>query len=229
MIFPVTILLDERSNQKSQLRHLHPKGLDCPNRRASIKEAREFRTAQRTQLTDYRCNQCGTVCNPYTATFLPTSKHGTYENDPPPVIGTVGRETGQLRARCGRRNAQTNALCTLTCSHGARLSSTDEWRSRGGLTRPHSTVCHGKQEWARDDIGDGINDLHVNTIERSWTHTRDCLRPFRGVHKRNLQYYLAVCEFRINQKQVSPSFTTKPSAQQSLSMSDDVYSRWKRG
>ena len=35
-----------------------------------------------------------------------------------------------------------------------------------------------------------INEVHVNTIEGLWTTTRNFLRPFRGVHKKNLQYYL---------------------------------------
>ena len=32
------------------------------------------------------------------------------------------------------------------------------------------------------------------------------LRPFRGVHKRNLGQYVAICEFSINTKKVTPQF-----------------------
>jgi len=47
------------------------------------------------------------------------------------------------------------------------------------------TVCHtpGKRVWARDDDGDGIREVHVNTIEGLWTGLRNFLRPFRGVSK----------------------------------------------
>jgi hypothetical protein len=66
-------------------------------------------------------------------------------------------------------------------------------------------VCHGEKEWARDD-GDGIREVHVNTTEGMWTTVRNFLRPLRGVHKKYLSGYVAMCEFGINLKQVTPSF-----------------------
>ena len=64
------------------------------------------------------------------------------------------------------------------------------------------TVCHtpGKRVWARDDDGDGIREVHVNTIEGLWTGLRNFLRPFRGVSKIYLQQYLAVHEWAHNLK-----------------------------
>jgi transposase-like protein len=70
MIFPVTKLLGEQSSEKWLLRHLHPNGLRCPTCQASLKQARKFRTAWRTHLTDYRCTHCGTVYNLYTSTVF---------------------------------------------------------------------------------------------------------------------------------------------------------------
>ena len=70
MIFPVTKLLGEQSSERWLLRHLHPNGLRCPTCQAGLKQARKFRVSQRTQLTDYRCTQCGTVYNPYTDTVF---------------------------------------------------------------------------------------------------------------------------------------------------------------
>jgi transposase len=61
-------------------------------------------------------------------------------------------------------------------------------------------------EWARDDDGDGIREVHVNTIEGMWTGVRNFLRPFRGVHKRYWSQYVAMCEFDINRKRVTPKF-----------------------
>jgi hypothetical protein len=41
-----------------------------------------------------------------------------------------------------------------------------------------------------------------------WTTTRNSLgvRPLRGVHKRYLSGYIAICEFAINLKRVTPEF-----------------------
>jgi hypothetical protein len=83
---------------------------------------------------------------------------------------------------------------------------TDEWPGYASLHRPHHTVCHGVKEWARDDDGDGIREVHTNTIEGLWTTVRNFLRPFRGVHKKYLKYSLALCEHQINRKRISPAF-----------------------
>ena len=86
---------------------------------------------------------------------------------------------------------------------------TDEWQGYNHVIRPHATVCHGQKEWARDDDGDGIREVHVNTIEGLWTTVRNFLRPFRGVHKQYLRGYIAICEFGINEKCITPSFISK--------------------
>ena len=69
---------------------------------------------------------------------------------------------------------------------------TDEWRAYEQVVRKHQTVEHGIKEWARDDDGDGIREVHVNTIEGLWTSVRNFLRSFRGVHKRYLGGYVAM-------------------------------------
>jgi transposase len=131
--------------------------------------------------------------------------HGTYENDRPPIVGTVGRASGQCRLRVRWRTdgATLRPHVEGYTGEGAHCY-TDEWSGYSGLARVHSTVCHGQKEWARDEDGDGVCEVHVNRIEGLWTAVRNFLRPFRGVHKKYLQGYLAVCEFRINQKRVSP-------------------------
>jgi transposase-like protein len=53
---------------------------------------------------------------------------------------------------------------------------------------------------------DTFREVHVNTIEGLWTSVLNFLRPFRGVHKRNLGQYAAICEFSINTKKVTPKF-----------------------
>jgi hypothetical protein len=67
-------------------------------------------------------------------------------------------------------------------------------------------VCHSKKEWARDDDGDGIREVHTNTIEGLWTGLRNFLRPFRGVSKHFLSGYVAIHEFAVNLKRVTVDF-----------------------
>ena len=41
----------------------------------------------------------------------------------------------------------------------------------------HKTVCHSKGEYARDEDGDGFQEVHVNTMEGFWSLLRSWLRP----------------------------------------------------
>jgi transposase-like protein len=74
--------------------------------------------------------------------------------------------------------------------------------------RKHVTVCHGqgKRVWARDEHGDGIREVHNNTIEGLWTGLRNFLRPFRGANKIYLHQYLAAHEWAHNLKEVTLDF-----------------------
>jgi transposase-like protein len=63
-------------------------------------------------------------------------------------------------------------------------------------------VNHGRREWARDDDGDGVREVHSNTMEGLWTSLRHWLRPFRGVSKKYLQGYVAAFEWGYNRKRV---------------------------
>lgn len=83
---------------------------------------------------------------------------------------------------------------------------TDEYDSYNALKRPRSTVAHGRKEWARDDDGDGIREVHTNTAEGLWTGLRNFLRPFRGVSKHCLSGYIAIHEFHVNLKCISVAF-----------------------
>lgn len=133
--------------------------------------------------------------------------HGTYDNDRPPVVGTVGRQSGQVRLRVVHHtDAPTLEKHVHTFTQVGATVNTDEWQGYNHIIRPHVTVCHAKKEWARDDDGDGIREVHVNTVEGMWTSVRNFLRPLRGVHKKYLQGYIAMCEFGINLKRINPSF-----------------------
>jgi transposase-like protein len=129
---------------------------------------------------------------------------GTYANDRPPILGVVGRNTGQIRLQ-----VVTDTKATTLCQyvHGSTRPGTviytDELASYVALQRPHQTVSHAQTEWARDDDGDTIREVHINTLEGFWTGLRNFLRPFRGVHKRYLAGYVAIHQVRANAKRLS--------------------------
>jgi transposase len=133
--------------------------------------------------------------------------HGTYDNDRPPIVGSVGRESGKVRLRVvGHTNKETLVPHVHLYSGTEATVYTDEWRAYERVERKHQSVKHGIKEWARDDDGDGIREVHVNTIEGLWTTLRNFLRVFRGVHKKYLGGYVAMCEFAINLKRINPTF-----------------------
>ena len=133
--------------------------------------------------------------------------HGTYANDRPPIVGSVGRRSGQVRLRVVKRtDAKTLRKHVQSFTQADSEVNTDEWIGYTRLRRKHVTVSHGLKEWARDDDGDGIREVHVNTMQGTWTTVRNFLRPFRGVHKQKLAQYIAVCEFSINLKKITPAF-----------------------
>ncbi len=89
------------------------------------------------------------------------------------------------------------------------MVNTDEWRGYNGLReigRHHATVCHADREWARDDDGDGVREVHCNTLEGLWTGLRNFLRPFRGVNKKYLHQYVAMFEWGYNVKRATLVF-----------------------
>lgn len=136
--------------------------------------------------------------------------HGTYDNDRPPIVGTGGRHSGQCRLRVRHH---TDGKTWQEHVHGYTKRDatcyTDEWQGDNRLKRPHPTVCHGQKEWARDDDGAGVREVHTHTLEGLGPTARNFLRPLRGIHKKYLQHYLARCEHKINLKRISPKFIAR--------------------
>jgi hypothetical protein len=86
-----------------------------------------------------------------------------------------------------------------TVSPPGTVVNTDEWQGYNWLGpsgRERRSVNHtpGAREWARDEDGDGIREVHTNSIEGFWTGLRTFLRPFRGISKWYLSQYVAVYE-----------------------------------
>ena len=132
--------------------------------------------------------------------------HGTFANDRPPVAGVVSRQTGEIVLRVVERTdgATLTGFVTDHTADGTMVY-TDEWGGYNGLpaaNRGHATVNHtpGQREWARDDDGDGIREVHDNTLEGLWAALRTFLRPFRGISKHYLNQYVAVFQWVYNLK-----------------------------
>jgi len=132
--------------------------------------------------------------------------HGTWGNDRPPVLGVVGRSSGQAQLNVVPHSTREQLEPRVLAASGDGATvNTDEWGAYDHLHeqgRLHATVCHapGKREWARDDDGDGIREVHNNTMEGLWTGLRNFLRRFRGMHKKYLDQYVAVFEWIYNVK-----------------------------
>jgi transposase len=130
---------------------------------------------------------------------------GTYANDRPPIIHLVSRESGEHRFWvCDHTDKRTcHELINENIPVGSTVLYTDEANSYPGCHPTHGTVCHSASEWARDDDGDGIREVHCNTCEGAGTALRTYLREFRGVHKAHLHLYVATYEALLNTKQVT--------------------------
>ena len=58
----------------------------------------------------------------------------------------------------------------------------------------HVSVNHGAGAFARDADGDGVNEVHVNTLEGFWSLLRSWLRVHRGISQERLLLYLGFFE-----------------------------------
>jgi len=140
--------------------------------------------------------------------------HGTYATDRPPIFSVKGRESGQVRYFVRHHADATTCLEVIQAAIGeaAQVLNTDEWqgyaRVEDTFSVAHVTVRHGRsgagtREWARDDDGDGIREVHCNGCEGAGAPLRTFLRMFRGVHKKYLADYVATFETMTNAKQIS--------------------------
>ena len=138
--------------------------------------------------------------------------HGSWETDRIPIAGVVGRQSGQIRLQvCGHSDRASLQPFVEAHTRPDATVNTDEWRAYDHLPetgRSHATVCHtpGRREWARDDDGDGVREVHNNTMEGIWTGLRNFLRPFRGVSKWFLSQYVTMFEWAHNLKRVTTTF-----------------------
>lgn len=108
-----------------------------------------------------------------------------------------------------RTDQETLTAFVTSSTPAGAMVYTDEWGGYNRLpeeNRGHATVNHtpGQREWARDDDGDGVREVHANTLEGLWAALRTFLRPFRGVSKHYLSQYVAVFQWAYNLKEAIP-------------------------
>ena len=120
--------------------------------------------------------------------------HGTFEHDRPPILGVIGRESGEVVLRqVFRSTAKAIEPVVLRVTEPGTDVHTDEWHAYDDLgdhDRTRFSVNHKRKEWARDDDDDGIREVHCNTMEGHWLGLRNYLRMFRGVSKWCLDLYV---------------------------------------
>jgi len=135
---------------------------------------------------------------------------GNFANDRPPVFGIVGRTSRQARFQVIPDTAhRTLDKWIVHWTHGNTLVYSDAWQGYNDLTRKQAQVNHHHNEWARDDDGDGIREVHTNRIEGLWTGLRSLLRPFRGISKHYLNGYVAIYQCYVNQRSIMPGFLSQ--------------------
>ena len=131
-------------------------------------------------------------------------------NDRPPIQGVVGRTSGQIRLTvCENTQQQTIQPKVEQATLRTTTVYTDESSAYNHVSdtgRVHLTVCHSQHEYARDDDGDRVREVHCNTMEGIWTGLRNFLRPFRGIHKKYLAQDVAVFEWAHNLKTITAQF-----------------------
>jgi transposase len=139
--------------------------------------------------------------------------HGSFANDRPPVAGMVGRDSGEVRLEVvdSAGSAELDKFVDRSCLSGA-VVNTDAWvgysRVGGRHGRVHVVADHSgpRSTWAIDADGDGVREVHCNTMEGTWTGLRNFLRPFRGVSKWCASQYVAMFEWGHNIKEVTDEF-----------------------
>lgn len=132
---------------------------------------------------------------------------GTYDNDRPPIFSVISRQTGEYRTWVAEHadGITTQNILVSALPLSDSVLYTDEAPHYTGLPIDHHTVCHALHEWARDDDGDGIREVHCNSCAGMGAALRTYLRTFRGVHKYYLAEYVATFESMFNAKSINPS------------------------
>ena len=145
---------------------------------------------------------------------------GTYANDRPPIIGTVGRQSGQVRLRVAHHTniATLSAHVHQFTQEGATVY-TDEWQGYCGLNRPHPTVCHSKRQWATDADGDGFERFTPTPLKAFGPRFATSYARFGGFTRSGLPGTLPYVSFALTAKSSRRSLSQNSSLALNLNMS----------
>ena len=116
----------------------------------------------------------------------------------PPILGRLQRGgAGGIRRLDNVQPATMAPLIRAPIAVGTQVYTDEDaiqarWRAWG---HGHSPVCHGRGEYARDEDGEGLHEVHVNTLEGVWSLLRSWLRPHRGLSQEKLPLYLGCFQF----------------------------------
>lgn len=131
-------------------------------------------------------------------------------NDRPPIVGTVGRNSGQIRMKvCDNTQQitiQPQVEVTTLPTTTVYTDESDAYNRIPASGSERQTVCHSQREYARDEDQDGFCEVHCNTMEGIWVGLRNFLRPFRGIHKKYLYLYVAMFEWAYNLRWIDFDF-----------------------
>ena len=123
---------------------------------------------------------------------------GTWEKERPPIFGMMqrgGQVVLNLIANVKQKTIEPLIKATIVAG---TLVYTDEYSIYARLQSwgyNHKRVNHGRGEFARDEDGDGVCEVHVHTMEGFWSLLRSWLRPHRGISQEKLPLYLGFFEF----------------------------------
>lgn len=123
---------------------------------------------------------------------------GTLETEKAPILGMIQR-SGEVVMRM-LSNVQKKTIKPIIKKFVSKGSTvyTDEYNIYNSLEKwgyTHLTVNHSKGEYARDEDGDGFHEIHVNTMEGTWSLLRSWIRPHRGISQEKLPLYVGFFEF----------------------------------
>ncbi len=111
----------------------------------------------------------------------------TLEKEKSPVLGMIQRG-GQviINMLANVKKITIEPLIKCHVAKGAQVY-TDEYdiyHSLEDLGDGYKSVCHSRKEYARDDDGDGVYEVHVDTMEGFWSFLRSWLRSHRRGRRR---------------------------------------------
>lgn len=110
---------------------------------------------------------------------------GIYKNDRLPILSLISPTTHEVRSWVLEHADKPTMRIIMegNVPPESTILYSDEASNYGGVHARHASVCHSVKEWARDDDGDGVREVHCNSCEGAGIGLRTFLRTFRGAHK----------------------------------------------